>query len=89
MIVAMDTMEKYTCVRFRQRTNEYDYVRFTNGGGCSSHLGRIGGMQDITLQKNGCLSSGTILHEIIHALGKRRVNKVRSDDQKLHVIEFI
>jgi Astacin (Peptidase family M12A) len=65
----MRVLEKYTCIRFPVRTNEKDYVRITSGGGCYSSLGRQGGQQTISLMKNGCLSRGTIQHEIIHALG--------------------
>jgi Astacin (Peptidase family M12A) len=32
-------------------------------------MGKIGGQQDLSLQKNGCFSRGTIIHEFIHALG--------------------
>ena len=44
-----------------------DRVRFVAGGGCSSQVGRRGGMQDITLG-GGC-STGNAIHEIGHALG--------------------
>lgn len=65
----MDDIETYTCVRFVERTNEEDYVHILSGSGCSSHLGKIDGMQEISLQKDGCFSRGTIIHEFIHALG--------------------
>lgn len=66
---AMEDIETYTCVRFRKRTNEEDYVYVVSGSGCSSHLGKIEGMQELSLQRNGCFSRGTIIHEFIHALG--------------------
>lgn len=62
-------MEKYTCIRFPLRSEQEDYLRIISGGGCYSSLGKIGGRQIISLNKNGCLSRGTIQHEIIHALG--------------------
>lgn len=65
----MDFLEYYTCVRFIPRTNQYDYVQIYSGNGCSSNMGRIGGKQRVSLKKSGCLSKGTIMHELIHALG--------------------
>ena len=32
-------------------------------------VGYIGGEQDISLAKDGCLYKGTIVHELYHALG--------------------
>lgn len=44
-----------------------DFVRFVSGGGCSSHVGRQGGPQAITLGP-GC-GLGNAIHEIGHAVG--------------------
>ena len=66
---AMGDIEKYTCVRFVKRSNEIDFVHIYAGDGCHSNLGKIGGQQSLSLQKNGCFSRGTIIHEFIHALG--------------------
>ena len=49
------------------RAGEADYVRFVNGGGCSSWVGRQGGRQDIVLG-SGC-SVGNAIHELGHAIG--------------------
>jgi hypothetical protein len=49
------------------RAGEADYVRFVNGGGCSSWVGRQGGRQDIVLG-SGC-SMGNAIHELGHAIG--------------------
>jgi Astacin (Peptidase family M12A) len=62
-------IETYTCVRFVARSNESDFVNIVSGDGCSSYLGKIGGGQNLSLQKNGCFSTGIIMHELIHALG--------------------
>jgi hypothetical protein len=56
-----------TLMRFRRRTNEQDYVLFRNGGGCSSAVGRVGGVQWLTLAPQ--CSKGNVIHEIGHAVG--------------------
>ncbi len=64
---ALAHWEANTRIRFVQRTNEADYVRFVAGNGCSSMVGRRGGPQNITLG-SGCTTGNTI-HEIGHAVG--------------------
>ncbi|ALC46381.1 CG6974 [Drosophila busckii] len=60
-----------TCVRFKQRSNEKDYISIVNGKtGCWSSMGRIGGRQEVNLQSPNCLRTyGTPIHELMHALG--------------------
>ncbi|XP_020615459.1 zinc metalloproteinase nas-15-like [Orbicella faveolata] len=60
--------KKNTCITFKQRTNERDYVSFFKGGGCWSYVGKIGGKQRLSLA-GGCWYTGTVVHEIGHALG--------------------
>lgn len=62
-------IEKYTCIRFVQRTFQNDFVLVFNGQGCYSALGRNGGRQTLSLNRNGCVYKGTVMHEFIHALG--------------------
>lgn len=59
--------EQNTPIRFVQRTNQADFVRFVSGSGCSSAVGRQMGQQNITLG-TGCLR-GQAIHEIGHAVG--------------------
>ncbi|MDC0712195.1 M12 family metallopeptidase [Stigmatella sp. ncwal1] len=64
--------EANTPVRFVQRLAEHsasfpDYVTFQRGSGCSSHVGRKGNQQFVTLA-DGC-STGNTIHEIGHAIG--------------------
>jgi N-acetylneuraminic acid mutarotase len=49
------------------RSGQADYVRFVPSTGCSSYIGKIGGMQPINLADN--CSTGNTMHEITHALG--------------------
>lgn len=64
--------EAHTRIRFVLRTaaNQAqfpDYVRFVAGSGCSSTVGKKGGMQTVTLG-SGC-SAGNAIHEIGHTIG--------------------
>lgn len=69
MRFAMNDIEKYTCIRFLERTDQTDFVYIYSGSGCHSHMGKIGDQQELSLQKNGCFNRGIIMHELIHALG--------------------
>lgn len=69
---AIDHWEMYTGIRFvlrdNRNANQYpDYVYFRPSNGCSSYVGRVGGMQPINLAQ-GC-SLGATIHEIGHAVG--------------------
>jgi len=56
-----------TAIHLVPRTNQTDYVKFVDGSGCSSSVGRVGGEQQVTLG-SGC-STGNAMHEIGHAIG--------------------
>lgn len=45
---------------------------------CWSYLGRQGGRQPVSLKQNGCVYTGTVQHEVLHALGFHHEH-VRSD----------
>ncbi|UJR30378.1 hypothetical protein I4U23_017913 [Adineta vaga] len=77
---AMRTLESSTevggvpCIRFREKdaTDDYHYIIIEDGVGCSSYVGRMTGsatLRKVTLQSSGCIYKGTIMHELIHALG--------------------
>ncbi len=64
--------EAHTRLRFILRTaaNQAqfpDFVRFVAGSGCSSTVGRQGGMQNVTLGPN--CTAGNAIHEIGHTIG--------------------
>lgn len=74
-----------TSIRFVERSNEKDYIRFTSGElNCYSSLGRIGGEQKITLHPN--CGTGEIIHEIMHALGFLHEQNRNDRDNYVEVI---
>uniref|UniRef100_A0A3P8VLJ3 Metalloendopeptidase n=1 Tax=Cynoglossus semilaevis TaxID=244447 RepID=A0A3P8VLJ3_CYNSE len=75
---AMNVYHSKTCLRFVPRQSEYDYISIENRAGCFSALGREGGRQVLSLNKQGCLYHGIIQHEINHALGFQH-EQTRSD----------
>lgn len=66
---AMEAIERETCIRFRLRRNEYDYINILAGKFCKSNLGRTGGAQEMTFNTVKCFRKGHIIHEMLHALG--------------------
>jgi Astacin (Peptidase family M12A) len=72
-----------TKLRFVRRTTEKDYIVFRRGSGCSSYVGRIGGEQPINTG-DGC-TTGSIIHEIGHAVGLWHEQSRRDRDQHLIV----
>lgn len=64
---AVAQINSQTELKIRPRTNEVDYVKFRGtGSGCSSYIGRQGGGQGIQIAD---CSKGSIIHEILHAVG--------------------
>jgi len=57
------------CIQFVERTNQAKYVRMYFGSGCWSYMGTVGaGAQDLSLGQ-GCAYFGTVVHEMLHAVG--------------------
>jgi hypothetical protein len=68
IIKAIDYLNQKTNVRFVKRNDHLDYIRFVRGDrNCYSYLGKQSDEQEITLSEN--CSAGTIMHELLHALG--------------------
>jgi len=66
---AMKEIESQSCVRFRPRTNDENYIAVYLGRGCSSAVGMQTGPQYVSLNEYGCWYHGTIVHELLHAVG--------------------
>ncbi|MGM8838787.1 MULTISPECIES: M12 family metallopeptidase [Thermus] len=74
ILEAIAHIEEKTSIRFVERTSEPDYVRFmvdNDQDTCWSPVGWVGGAQDLDVYcgRDGVPSTGTVVHEILHALG--------------------
>jgi hypothetical protein len=65
----MDEIESKTCVRFRTGVRSKDFLNIYSGRYCLSHLGRVGGAQELSLNRKTCVHEGIVIHELLHALG--------------------
>lgn len=65
---AIAEYNKYTCIRLKPRVDERHYIEFVGLEGCWSFVGKHGDKQELSLG-DGCDSIGTVVHEILHALG--------------------
>jgi len=66
---AMQDYHLNTCLRFKPRTTERNYIKLFSGQGCYSYVGMVNrGEQPLSLG-NGCHYKGTIVHELGHAIG--------------------
>ncbi|VDL79130.1 unnamed protein product [Nippostrongylus brasiliensis] len=65
---AAELWEKDTCLDIVENESASDSIRVFYGEGCWSYVGRIGGVQNLSLGK-GCNSTRAAAHELGHALG--------------------
>jgi len=67
---AIKEWEQKTCIKFKPRVAERDYIEFIDDGigKCYSNIGRAGGRQVLALGRY-CRKTGIVIHEIGHALG--------------------
>ncbi|VDK18441.1 unnamed protein product [Anisakis simplex] len=67
---AMQIYHEKTCIKFvpRDPLTDRDYLYLQPDDGCYSQVGRIRGRQIVSLD-GGCMKTGTILHELMHAIG--------------------
>lgn len=70
---AMKEIERLSCVRFKPRTNEINFIRVEDKvkGVCNSDVGmQYKKSQYVNLDRNYCFNKlGDALHELLHALG--------------------
>jgi hypothetical protein len=63
---SMDVIESYSCIRFKLRTNERNYLQIVgNQGGCATFVGNLNnGPQILYLSIGGGIGSMTMLLEL-------------------------
>lgn len=66
---AINLWQANTCRRWAQDIAGEDRVEFVNGDGCSSFVGKTGGLQEISILTPGCDVVGIVSHELGHSLG--------------------
>lgn len=84
IVAAMAILSERTCVSFHLRTTERNYLLFKLGKGCTSYLGCIGGAQPIFLAPR--CGVGSIIHEILHALGFHHEHTRQDREQYVRVL---
>ncbi|UYV64863.1 MEP1B [Cordylochernes scorpioides] len=66
--LAMQEIQKVSCVRFVPREDQNNYILIRQLKGCFGSPGMQGGKQDMSIGF-GCEGVGTIIHEFMHTLG--------------------
>ncbi|XP_065357943.1 seminal metalloprotease 1-like [Calliphora vicina] len=75
ILQGMQIIESVSCIRFRHATaTTKAYIQITGQStGCSARVGYSGVIQNLNLRidalDKGCFRIGTIMHELLHALG--------------------
>jgi len=74
------------CINFVERTNEDVYLQMHHGDGCWSYVGILqpGQPQELSLG-DGCHFVGTIVHEMLHAVGFEHAQNRPDRDQYLEI----
>uniref|UniRef100_A0A672G4B0 Metalloendopeptidase n=1 Tax=Salarias fasciatus TaxID=181472 RepID=A0A672G4B0_SALFA len=82
---ALKSFESKSCIRFVARTHQRDYLRIESQGGCFSSVGKQGGGQVLSLNRQGCMYPGVVQHEVLHALGFRHEHNRSDRDQYVRI----
>ena len=85
---AMRHISDKTCIEFKWRSNEKDYLMIYSGKWCTSYIGRVGGVQRLSLQSDSSCANnfGAIIHELVHALGFLHMQSHADRDRYISVI---
>jgi hypothetical protein len=88
IFAAMRHISDRTCINFKWRNNEEDYLNIYSGKWCTSYVGRIGGAQDLSLSAPASCANkiGSIIHELLHALGFAHMQSHADRDHYITVL---
>ena len=81
---ALQTINEFTEVQFIPYDGHQDYIYFTQGEGCYSYVGRIGGRQPVVLNEK--CQVGNIIHELIHVIGLYHEHMRYDRDEHVKII---
>ncbi|XP_050693479.1 zinc metalloproteinase nas-6-like [Eriocheir sinensis] len=82
---AMDNLQTATCIRFRPRKAEANFIHLFKSMGCSSSVGMQQGEQAVTLGPR-CIYVGVVMHELMHALGLWHEHSRYDRDSKIRIL---
>ncbi|KAH8374309.1 hypothetical protein KR200_007712 [Drosophila serrata] len=84
---AMKEISSQTCVKFRRTFNrrEPQVVIQRKDSGCWTHIGYLGRSNQELNLGSGCMSSGTIQHELLHALAFYHTQSDPQRDQYVRI----
>ncbi|XP_037824850.1 seminal metalloprotease 1-like, partial [Lucilia sericata] len=88
----MKIIQANSCIQFRRATNtDTSYIQIKgNPTGCNAFVGYSGGKQIVNLQSHnldtGCFRIGTIMHELLHALGFHHQHSSHNRDDYIKVV---
>jgi len=83
---AIKEIEVRTSIQFKMLANEENGILVNSQAGCSSVVGRVGGIQTLSLEQR-CKDVGVIIHEFMHALGVGHTQS-RSDRDQYVTIQY-
>jgi uncharacterized protein (TIGR02145 family) len=76
--------ERHTPLKFVQRSNETNYILFTNSDRSNSRLGMTGEMQILNIKTDA--DDATVIHELGHAIGLVHEHSRPDRDKELNVL---
>ncbi|XP_071178786.1 blastula protease 10-like isoform X2 [Mytilus edulis] len=93
IVKAIADFNEKTCVRWIPYDSSIHthYVIFNDGEDCSSYIGQVSEIpQSIDLERSDCLDHGTIIHEMLHAVGaKHEMSRLDRDNYMTVVFDNI
>lgn len=85
---AMRHISERTCINFKRRRYEKNFILIYSGNWYSSFIGRVGGEQRLSLEKGSTCANqiGTIIHELVHSLGFAHMQSHAERDRFITII---